>query len=276
MALVKRRREGAAQPELAEGVTSTKLWKGDQEKFSRLCATHKKSPAEMLRLLVNEALTRRELHAQEAGAGEGVSRRLLQDVLSEQLRPLSGEVERLNLYLKEVAAMIADLPVAPAPPPAVSEHAVVANLLGQLNAQLDEFDRIVRFGIELSSIIKRQNERAESLSQAAYVLGGHTFTWAWTILDLLTRYVAVPQIIAAEPESDAAQAQKIVAAEINLLRDRAFTKRRRLERRLNLPKDEKINYLSVPTDQAATVGKRREAEPPNDLQPALAEAPTAE
>ena len=222
MGLVKRKKaEGSPEAKLADAVVSTKLWKTDQERFDALCKSQGKKAAEMLRLLVNEALTRKELLSREgAGGGQGFSARDLQDEIFNQLKPVRQGLEGLTNYLKEIAMMIGELQStrASSPPEAGVGQATFNDLLAQIEKYLGDILEKAEINhlstARLAESVKRKHESLEGLSQANYVLTGHTHTWVWTILDLLTRYIAVPQAVAIEPDGDVAKAQGKVDEEI--------------------------------------------------------------
>jgi hypothetical protein len=108
----------------------------------------------------------------------------------------------------------------------------------QIDVDYKEFIDIVK-GISLVQ------HRAERWSQAAYVLNGHTFTWACMVLDFLTRYVVIPQVGAMEPDADAALVMK---TELEAGLQKARKKRKKLESKLDLPDDGRIKFLSAPQD----------------------------
>lgn len=260
MSLVKRKSSNCGpQPEYADTVTSTKLFKSDQPKFNNLCATLKRSPAEVLRQLVSEALTRRELLSREGSGAEGVSPHLIRSLLANELKPLREEQENLKGCMRELASMVGDLSPVPTATAANREtHEMVEQVLVQinqaLNTILEEIWAIRQCEMKLLGELNGRQKRAESWTQAAYALSGNSYTYAWTILDLLTRYVVVPQIAAIEPGKDA-----VLEAEDELRAGRAKArhKRRRLERRLNLPRDGKVKFLGEPQDKPEAVRRRR-------------------
>jgi hypothetical protein len=117
MGLVKRKNSnGGSQPQYADSTTSTKLFKSDQAKFEQLCQRQRKSPAEVLRQLVNEALTRQEMLSRDEPEDQGISRRLIEDVITERLSSLHQEMRDLKGSLQELASMITDPRSIPVPP----------------------------------------------------------------------------------------------------------------------------------------------------------------
>ncbi|MGH9960752.1 MAG: hypothetical protein ACREBC_27140, partial [Pyrinomonadaceae bacterium] len=127
--------------------------------------------------------------------------------------------------------------------------AVVERVLVDINQNLLAFSSQIdgnhKQFIELVKGMSLVQDRAERWSQAAYVLNGHTFNWAEMILDLLARYVVIPQVGAMEPGADAALVMK---AELEAGRQRARKKRTKLESRLDLPNDGRIKFLSTPQE----------------------------
>jgi hypothetical protein len=250
MGLVKRKNGlGGSQPQYAESTTSTKLFKSDQAKFEQLCQRQRKGPAEVLRQIVNEALTRKEILSRDEQDSEGISRRLIDDTMAEQLNPLRQEIGDLKGYLQEIASMIRGLPSTPPPASGEKTEAMVERVLLDINQSIITFsDRIEgdhKQFIELVRLMSLAQERAERWSQAAYALNGHTFSWTSTILDLLARFVVIPQVAAMEPDEDAALTMK---AEVEACRQEARKKRKQLESKLDLPNDGRIKFLSAPQE----------------------------
>jgi hypothetical protein len=254
MGLVKRgKAAGPSEAEFAETVVSTKLWKADQAKFDELCRSHRKKPAEMLRLLVSQSLTHKELLAREAGGGggrEGVSRAVLHEVVGEQLRPVQQSIEGLKGYLAEIEARLSELPPAGLPPAATGVEGFAAP--GDLTGRTDWGPGALASRVEGDADTRAEcatrlgRERAEKYGQGTYALAARTSARVRAILDLLTRYVAVPQVLAAEQDMDDETALKEVADEIRLEENRGIEERRALERSLRIPRDEKLSALSLP------------------------------
>ncbi|MBC8028528.1 MAG: hypothetical protein H7Z16_00285 [Pyrinomonadaceae bacterium] len=244
MGLVKRKNGlGGSQPQYAESTTSTKLFKSDQAKFEQLCQRQRKVPAEVLRQIVNEALTRQEMLSRDEQHGDGISRRLIEDSVAEQLKPVRQEVQDLKGCLREIASMIRDLPSTPVSAARVEPNVGVEEILVEVNRHLDVFStHIHAHDKELTRLVKGMavvQDRAERWGQAAYVLNGHIFSWVYMILDLLGRYVVVPQVGAMEPDADAAL---LLKDELEAGLQEARKKRKRFESKLDLPDDGRIKF----------------------------------
>jgi len=248
MGLVKRKNGlGGAHPLYAESTTSTKLFKSDQAKFEQLCQRQQKGPAEVLRQIVNEALTRQEMLSRDEHDTPGINRRLIEDVVEAQISPLRQETQDLKGCLQELASMIRDLPGTAVPPTGEETRVMIENLLVDINKTLVAFSTgIDGHNREFTRLVKEMSgvqDRAEHWSQASYVLNGHIFSWAFIILDLLGRYVVIPQLAAMEPEADAAL---VLKDELEMGLQDARKKRKRLESKLDLPSDGRVKFLSVP------------------------------
>jgi hypothetical protein len=102
--------------------------------------------------------------------------------------------------------------------------------------------------VRVAQLLYDRQERAERWSQAAYVLAGRSFTSMSALLDLFERYVLVPQLAAMNPQADAVKTAK---KEIEASCAAAAAKRKKLERRLRVPKDNKISFLSKQPPEAA-------------------------
>src|SRR6266545_6527369 len=246
MGLVKRKNSsGGTQPQYADSTTSTKLLKSDQPKFEQLCQRLRQSPAEVLRQIVNEALTRKEMLSRDEQDSEGISQRRIENLMTEQLNPVRQEMQDLKGCLREIAAMMQDLPSTPVATSEEETKAMIERVLIDINQNIIAFSNQIDGGhkqfIELVKGMSLAQDRAERWSQAAYVLNGHTFSWAEVILDLLARFVVIPQVGAMEPGADAALVMK---AELEAGRQRARKKRTKLESRLDLPNDGRIKFLS--------------------------------
>lgn len=246
MGLVKRKNNsGGTQPQYADSTTSTKLFKSDQAKFDQLCLRQQKSPAEVLRQIVSEALTRQEMLARDEQNSEGVSRRLIEDLMADQLRPFRQDMQDLKGCLKEIASMVQASPSTPAPEAEEEMTAMVERVLIAINENLtglyqnqSDFLKVLKS----SSVVQ---DRTERWSQAAYALNGHTFIWTPMILDLLIRYVVIPQLKVMEPDADA---ELVVKEELDAGRQKASKQRARLEKKLDIPNDGRVKFLSVPQE----------------------------
>jgi hypothetical protein len=250
MGLVKRKNSsGGTQPQYADSTTSTKLLKSDQPKFEQFCQRLRQSPAEVLRQIVNEALIRKEMISRDEQDSEGISQRRIENLMTEQLNPLRQEMQDLKGCLREIAAMMQDLPGTPVPASEEETKAMIERVLIDINQNIIAFSNQIeadhKASIEVVKGMSLGQERAERWSQAAYVLNGHTFSWAEMILDLLARYVVIPQVGAMEPGADAALVMK---GELEAGRQRARKKRTNIESRLDLPNDGRIKFLSTPQE----------------------------
>lgn len=241
MSLVNRKKRNGA--ELADATRSANLFKGDDAKVEQLCQRLKKSPAEVIRQLVSEALIHRELSTRESEAAVGINQQAIDGLLSERLRPVLQELHDLKGCMRELGSTTGDQQPSTTP----QAHVIAEQLLKELNTRLyaiyDQIEAHHSKFIEVAQILHRRTECAERWSQGAYALNGNTFTWMWAMLDLLQRYVVVPQLNAMDPEADAL---KIVETEIEASCAVATKKRNRLERRLKVPKDAKVKFLSAP------------------------------
>ncbi|MGH9969577.1 MAG: hypothetical protein ACREBG_17520 [Pyrinomonadaceae bacterium] len=250
MGLVKRKNSsGGTQPQYADSTTSTKLLKSDQAKFEQLCQRLRQSPAEVLRQIVNEALTRQEMLSRDEQDSLGVSQRRIENLMTDQLNPLRQEMQDLKGCLREIAAMMQDLPGTPVAATEEETKAMIERVLIDINQNILAFSNQIgadhKASIELVKGMSLGQDRAERWSQAAYVLNGHTFSWTEMILDLLARYVVIPQVGAMEPGADAALVMK---GELEAGRQRARKKRTNIEGRLDLPNDGRIKFLSTPQE----------------------------
>jgi hypothetical protein len=247
MGLVKRKKSNSLEYALA--TRSTKLHKSDDLKFIQLCEGLKKSPAEVLRQLVSEALIHQEVRGRDSEADNGVNRRVFDDVLHEHLQPVRQELGDVKGCLRELASMFSDLqnlPAAkPAEEPALNE--ALTNIDQNLTSIYEQIAASFASFVETARSIERKQDRAEARGQAwahaTYALTGNIFAWNWTILDWLKRYVVIPQIAVMDPQ---ANATLVVEAEIKSIASQARKKRDRIQRRLELPKDEKVEFLSDP------------------------------
>lgn len=246
MGLVKRKNSsGGTQPQYADSTTSTKLFKSDQAKFDQLCLRQQKSPAEILRQIVSEALTRQEMLSQDGQNSESVSRRLIEDLMADQLRPFRQELQDLKGCLTEIASMVQASASTPAPEAGEEMTAMVERVLIAINENLTGFSENQSEFFKVLKSASLAQDRAERWSQAAYVLHGHTFNWTFTILDLLTRFVVIPQVGAMEPDADT---ELVVKEELDAGRQKARKQRATIESKLDLPKDSRVKFLSVPQE----------------------------
>jgi hypothetical protein len=248
MSLVNRKKRSGA--ELADAARSAQLFKGDDAKVEQLCQKLKKGPAEVVRQLVSEALIQQEIGSRELEPGDGLSRRDLADELDEQLRPFRQELADVKGCLRELASMIGDLQNLRAP--RVEGDPVSLNeVLPNIDQNLDLIDQKIVAGFDaflgLTKLIgERQNRadaRAQAWHQATYALIANIFSWNWTLVDWFKRYVVTPHVALMEPAENVAIA---VEDEVKATSLEARKRRSNIERRLKLPKDEKVEFLSAP------------------------------
>ena len=95
--------------------------------------------------------------------------------------------------------------------------------------------------VRIAQLLHDRQERGERWSEASYVLAGHSFNAIFALLDLFGRYVLVPQLAAMSPQADAV---KIAKTETEASSAAAAARRKGLERRLKLPKNGKVKFLS--------------------------------
>jgi hypothetical protein len=248
MSLVNRKKRNGA--ELADATRSANLFKGDDAKVEQLCQRLKKSPAEVIRQLVSEALIQQELGSRELEADEGVNRRDLAAVLDEHLRPVRQELGDVKGCMREVASMIGDLQNLRAPQ-AYDEPASFREIMPNIDQNLDlihkkivaSFDSFVGLTKLIGQRQDRAEARAQAWHQATYALIANIFSWNWTIVDWIKRYVVIPHVALMEPRENVAIA---VDAEVKAATSEARKRRSNIQRRLKLPKDEKVEFLSDP------------------------------
>jgi hypothetical protein len=247
MSLVNRKKRSGA--ELADAARSAQLFKGDDAKVEQLCQKLKKGPAEVVRQLVSEALIQQEIGSREPETGDGLSRRDLADELDEQLRPFRQELADVKGCLRELASMIGDLQNLRAP--GVEEDPASLNeVLPNIDQNLDLIHQKIVAGFDafvgLTKLIgERQNRadaRAQAWHQATYALIANIFSWNWTLVDWIKRYVVTPHVALMEPTENVAFA---VEDEVKATSLEARKRRSNIERRLKLPKDEKVEFLSA-------------------------------
>lgn len=243
MSLINRKKRHDA--ELAEATSSTNLFKGDYAKIEQLCQKHNKKPAEVVRELVNQALIQQELSERHSADAAGIDHHVIDALLKEQLGPILQELQDVKGCIYELASVPLNdqSSTTSSGPPAefIQEH------LKETNRWLSDIydhteDRHSDF-VRIAKLLHDRQERAERWSQAAYVLAGRSFNSMSALLDLFQRYVLVPQLAAMNPQADA---EKIAKTETEASCAAAVTKRKSVERKLRLPKDGKIKFLSSP------------------------------
>ncbi len=241
MSLINRKKRHDA--ELAEVVSSANLFKGDYTKVEQLRQKHGKRHAEVVRELVNQALIQQELSDRHSADAAGIDHPAIDALLKEGLAPILQELQDVKGCMQELASMsLRDQPSTATSGPLpefIQEH------LKETNKWLTEIydhteDRHSDF-VRIANLLHDRQARAERWSQAAYVLAGRSFNSMTALLDLFQRYVLVPQLAAMNPQEDAV---KIAKTETEASCAAAVTKWKSVERKLDLPKDGKIEFLS--------------------------------
>lgn len=238
MGLINRKKRDAA--ELAETTTSTNLFKTDFEKLEQLRNRANKRPAEFVREFIHQALIQQELVERQSSATVATDCVAVDTLLSEHLSPILQELQDVKGCMQELALVrMSD------PPPSPDEIDVAALIqdtnrcLGLIddhsNARYSEFVRVAK-------ILHDRQERSERWSEAAYVLAGHSFNTMFALLDLFRRYVLVPQLAAMTPQGDAVTMAK---TEVEASTTAAAARRKGVERKLRLPKNGKVKFLST-------------------------------
>jgi hypothetical protein len=240
MGLIKRKKRDDA--ELAESTTSANLFKADYEKLEQIRKRGSKTPAPIFREFVHQALIQQELVERQSPAAVAVDSVTIEALLREHLAPILQELQDVKGCMQELASMPVEPPPTSSGPDAgfAVEHVKETNrCLGEIFHQIE--DRHSDF-VSIAQLLHDRQERAERWSEAAYVLAGHSFNAIFGLLDLFGRYVLVPQIAAMSPQADAV---KIAKTETEASSAAAAAKRKGLERRLKLPKNGKVKFLST-------------------------------
>jgi hypothetical protein len=243
MSLINRKKRHDA--ELAEVVSSANLFKGDYAKVEQLRQKHNKKHAEVVRELVNQALIQQELSERHSADETGIDHPAIDALLKEGLAPILQELQDVKGCMQELASVpLKDQSSTTMSGPLaefIQEHLKETNRwLSDISDHTE--DRHSDF-VRIAKLLHDRQERAERWSQAAYVLAGRSFNSMTALLDLFQRYVLVPQLAAMNPQADAVKDAK---AETEASCAAAVTKRRSVERKLRLPKDGKIKFLSSP------------------------------
>ncbi len=237
MSLIKRKKRDNV--ELAETTTSANLFKADFEKLEQMRKRGSQRPAEFFREFVNRALIQQELSERQSSTSVAIGGVAIDALLKDRLEPILQELQDIKGCMQELALM---RPNEPSLPPAAGDVAALIQdmnrCLGLIQDHTD--DRHADF-IGIARLTYDRQERTERWSEAAYVLAGHSFNAIFALLDLFRRYVLVPQVAAMSPEDDAV---KIAHAEVEASTAAAAAKRKGLERKLKLPKDGKVKFLS--------------------------------
>jgi hypothetical protein len=248
MSLVNRKKRSGA--ELAEATRSANLFKGDDAKVEELCKRLKKGPSEVIRQLVSEALIQQELGQRERLPNDGVSRREFAEVLDLNLRPVRQELSDVKGCLRELASMISERQKLGAPK-IETGSTDLDEVLPNIDANIDlihekikaSFDAFVALAKSIGEKQDRAEERAHAWHKTTYALIANIFSWNWTLMDWLKRYVVIPQIAVMEPTENVIPA---VEAELKAATSEATKRRTAIQRKLKLPKDEKVEFLSEP------------------------------
>lgn len=248
MGLIKRKKRDDV--ELAETTTSANLFKADYEKLEQFRKRTNKRPAEFFREFVHQALIQQELVERQSPAGGSLDSVAIEALLRERLAPILPELQDVKGCMQELALMHAEERPSNGNSGLLAEF--VQEQVNETNRLLSEiFDCIEgrhSSFVRVAQLLYDRQERAERWSQAAYVLAARSFDSMSALLDLFERYVLVPQLVAMNPQADAVKAAK---KETEASCAAAAAKRKRLERRLRLPKDSKINFLSKQPPEAA-------------------------
>jgi hypothetical protein len=251
MSLVNRKKRSGA--ELADTTRSANLFKGDDAKVEELCQRLKKGPSEVIRQLVSEALIQQEMGQRESAANDGVSRRELAEALDENLRPVRQELGDVKGCLRELASMIGDLQNLSIPKVDGGSSdlgEVLPNIDSNLTLIHEKIAASFDAFVGLTKLIGLKQDRAEARAhawhQATYALIANIFSWNWIVMDWLKRYVVIPQVALIEPRE---KVPLVVEAEIKTATSEASKRRTAIQRRLKLPKDEKVEFLSEPRER---------------------------
>jgi hypothetical protein len=240
MGLIKRKKRDNV--ELAETTTSTNLFKADFEKLEQMRKRANQKPAPFFRGFVHQALIQQELVERQSPAAVAVDSVAIDALLKEHLAPILQELQDVKGCMQELASMRVEPPSTASGPDAAFalEHVKETNrCLSEIFYQVE--DRHSDF-VRIAQLLNDRQERSERWSEAAYVLSGHSFNAIFALLDLFGRYVLVPQLAAMNPQADAV---KIAKTETEASSAAAAAKRKGLERRLKLPKNGKVKFLST-------------------------------
>jgi len=237
MSLINRKKRHDA--ELAEVVSSANLFKGDYAKVEQLRQKHNKKHAEVIRELVNQALIQQELSERHSADAAGIDHPAIDALLKEGLAPILQELRDVKGCMQELALMRVEPPSTGSGPDA-AEHVKETNRC--LSEIYDQIEGRHSGFVRIAQLLHDRQERAERWSEAAYVLAGHSFNAIFALLDLFGRYVLVPQLAAISPQADAV---KIAKTETEASTAAAAAKRKGLERRLKLPRNGKVKFLST-------------------------------
>ena len=233
MSLIKRKKRDNV--ELAETTTSANLFKADFEKLEQMRKRANKRPAPFFREFVNRALIQQELSERQSSTSVAIDGVAIDD----RLEPILQELQDIKGCMQELALIRTNEP--PSPPAAGDVAALIEDInrcLGLIHDHTD--DRHADF-VRIAQLLYDRQERTERWSEAAYVLAGHSFNAIFALLDLFSRYVLVPQVAAMSPQEDAL---KTAQEDVEASTAAAAAKRKDVERRLELPKNGKVKFLS--------------------------------
>ena len=217
MSLINRKKRHGGD-ELADATTSTNLYKKDYEKIEQLRKRTNKRHAEYVRDLVRDALIEDKLATRNDSA-ETNSSVSIDSLLNQRLEPLTQELQDLKGCMQELALRRGN-------------ESVLS--LETFDAFIDQINKCLGY-------IHDRQERTERWAEAAYVLAGQSFNAILAFSDLFQRYVLIPQIAALDPQGDAV---RLAQREMDASTTKAASRRKNLERRLKLPKNGKVKFLS--------------------------------
>jgi len=237
MSLIKRKKRDNV--ELAETTTSANLFKADFERLEQMRKRGNQRPAPFFRGFVHQALIQQELSERQSSTSVAIDGVAIDALLKDRLEPILQELQDIKGCMHELALMRTNEPSLP--PAAGDVAALIQDMnrcLGLIQDHTD--DRHADF-VRIARLLYDRQERTERWSEAAYVLAGHSFNAIFALLDLFERYVLVPQVAATSPQGDA---WKVAHAEVEASTAAAAAKRKGVERKLKLPKDGKVKFLS--------------------------------
>jgi hypothetical protein len=237
MSLIKRKKRDNV--ELAETTTSANLFKADFEKLEQMRKRGTQKPAPFFREFVNRALIQQELSERQSSTSVAIDGVAIDALLKDRLEPILQELQDIKGCMQELALIRTNEP--PSPPATGDVAALIEDMnrcLGLIHDHTD--DRHADF-VRIAQLLHDRQERTERWSEAAYVLAGHSFNAIFALLDLFSRYVLVPQVTAMSPQEDAL---KIAQEDVEASTAAAAAKRKDVERRLELPNNGKVKFLS--------------------------------
>jgi len=233
MSLIKRKKRSDSE-ELAEATSSTNLYKADHDRIEQLRKKANKKQSEFLRDFVRQALIQDGLSSRQSSDVQTANQPALESLLKDGLAPIFQELVDLKGCMQELALMRANETTSP--DPALIQEINRCLVLIDENGAKRHTDFIRNLKIVFDRV-----EQVERWSEAAYVLAGHSFNSTLALLDLFRRFVLIPQLAAMDPQCDAA---KESVTEIEASTAAAAAKRKNVERRLKLPNNSKVKFLS--------------------------------